>query len=226
MNICAAIPARMASERLPMKMIMKIDGRTVIQRTVDQVLRSKIKAVYLFRDSPAIEAEGATVVDTLHLYPNGTARISANLAAVPECFSHILVVLGDQPLLNPLHIGTLINMSHDEKIINALYTVADAKNDRTTGKIVLNSNDEAIHISRHDISPYQHVSMVLFPRHILEIYNKLSTPIYQEMESNEWLKLLYYQFKMKAFFVGNVERDVNTLDDLKIIKGKIKRGSL
>ena len=55
-NICFVIPIRYNSSRLSKKSLISLDGQTTIQRTYQQVLKSKYydNNIYIFTDHKAV----------------------------------------------------------------------------------------------------------------------------------------------------------------------------
>ncbi len=224
MKICAAIPARLRSRRVPEKLLIEIGGKTVIQHTVDRVLESSLvlTEVFIITDSARIRPAGAINVLRRKSYENGTARICDNLDRIPAEYSHILIILGDQPLLNPDHIDKVIFYSSDcSSAINTVVAPCFDPFNMSIAKVVLNCRNGITHISRQPIGVYQHISLVLIPRGILGRYNSMKPTAIQDMENNEWIRFLFNCVPMRAHIVAEVERDLNTPEDLQYIQGAI-----
>ena len=224
MKICAAIPARLKSTRVPTKLSIKINGKTIIQRTVDRVLKSDIKDVYLFTDSHSLICNGChNIVNAGQVTENGTERISKNIDAIPHKYSHVLIVLGDQPLLNPNHVDYLIrHFGISEDILTLVAPCHDVE-DRSLAKVVLDKWGKIRHISRQPIGFYHHVSLVLIKRDILKNYSAMEKTRVQTLENNEWIRFLHNGHEMQTFLIDAPERDLNTPDDLKYIRKKLKK---
>ena len=115
MKIVGIIPAHMASIRFPGKILLNIHGLPMIEHVRRRALLSnKLDDVIVAtcdRDiADAIESYGGKVIMTSNIHKNGTTRVAEAIAEV-EC-SHIVLLQGDEPLLLPRHIDTLV-----EKII-------------------------------------------------------------------------------------------------------------
>lgn len=103
MTAVVAIPARLASSRLPNKLLLDIGGKTLLRRTHEVAIAADCGPVFVLTDAGEIAAEArsfdAQVVMTDPALPSGTARI-ASVAAGLE--GEVVVNLqGDAPLTDP-----------------------------------------------------------------------------------------------------------------------------
>lgn len=108
------------------KMMLKWGNKTVIQQVVDTLFESSIIDVIVVSGewykeiSSLVTAEGVKVIVN-PLFANGemTASLQTGISNMPEASTHALVVLGDQPFLNPDTISKLIAASQisNKKII-------------------------------------------------------------------------------------------------------------
>ena len=80
MSFRVIIPARLGSSRLPNKPLKDIDGKTLIQRVVDQAKKSNAKSVHVATDSNQIIDHcvqiGANAILTKVHHHTGTDRLS------------------------------------------------------------------------------------------------------------------------------------------------------
>lgn len=105
-NPCICIPARFKSSRLPEKLMLKIDGQTIIRRTCTQALKTGFP-VFVFTDDDSVQKEVQDIVDvimTVDNYENGTERIACNINKVPDSYDVIINVQGDEPFVHPQNI--------------------------------------------------------------------------------------------------------------------------
>lgn len=229
MKICAAIPARLNSRRVKEKLLIQVGGKSIIQHTVDRVRESGLNKVFVVSDTDLICPDDAQTIVNETYYKNGTARICGNLDRIDPSCSYILVVLGDQPLLNPEHIKLLIERASYingfyPETINTLITPCRDIGDKSTSKVIVNINNEILHFSRQPIGIYQHVSLVLIPRSIIGKYNEMEPSFVQYLEDIEWIIFLYNGYRIKAHFVHENYPDLNTPEDLEQIKNIIEGG--
>ena len=113
MNVIAVIPARLASTRLPRKMLREIAGKPLIGIVYEAVRSSPLLAeVIVATDSEEIMAAcgkhhwAAQMTSSAHR--SGTERVHEVSTRVPA--DVYLNVQGDEPMVRPEHIATLIQV--------------------------------------------------------------------------------------------------------------------
>ena len=112
MRIVGVIPAHMASVRFPNKILFNIDGLPMIEHVRRRALLSKelddvLVATCDVEIANAVESYGGKVIMTSNDHKNGTSRVAEVLQNY-DC-SHVLLLQGDEPLLLPKHIDSMIN---------------------------------------------------------------------------------------------------------------------
>ena len=79
MSFYVIIPARYDSERLPGKVCLNIEGKTMLQRTYEQVIKSGAKQIIIATDNNSIRelahGFGAKVFMTSSRHRSGTERV-------------------------------------------------------------------------------------------------------------------------------------------------------
>ena len=112
MRIVGVIPAHMASVRFPNKILFNIHGLPMIEHVRRRALLSKelddvLVATCDVEIANALESYGGKVIMTSNDHKNGTSRVAEVLQNY-DC-SHVLLLQGDEPLLLPKHIDSMIN---------------------------------------------------------------------------------------------------------------------
>ena len=112
MKIVGIIPAHMASVRFPKKILFNIHGLPMIEHVRRRALLSKglddvLVATCDVEIADAVESYGGKVIMTSNDHKNGTSRI-AEVVQNYDC-SHVLLLQGDEPLLLPKHIDSMID---------------------------------------------------------------------------------------------------------------------
>lgn len=107
----AIIPARLASTRLPEKLLLARTGRPLIQHVYEAAsAASRVDRVVVATDDDRIEAAvrefGGEVVRTRADHPNGTSRTAEAAAALPGDL--VLNVQGDEPGLEGAMLDALV----------------------------------------------------------------------------------------------------------------------
>ena len=112
MKIIAVIPAHMASVRFPNKILFPFFDLPMIEHVRRRaLLSSSIDEVYVATCDKEIESSiksyGGKVIITSDSHQNGTSRIAEAVENI-DC-SHVILLQGDEPLLLPRHIDSLVN---------------------------------------------------------------------------------------------------------------------
>ncbi len=130
MRAIAVIPARLASTRLPRKMLREIAGKPLVGAVYEVVRFSPLlNDVIIATDSDEIlqvcRRNGWKAQMTSAAHSSGTQRVhevSNSIAA-----DIYLNVQGDEPLTRPEHIATLIDVMQDSSVhVGTLKTTASA----------------------------------------------------------------------------------------------------
>ena len=115
-RILGVIPARYASSRLPGKPLVDIDGKSMVQRVVEQAKRSsRLAAVVVATDDQRIvdhvQGFGGEAVLTSAAHPSGTDRCREALGILGDTRFHGVVnIQGDEPFIAPEQINELCDV--------------------------------------------------------------------------------------------------------------------
>jgi 3-deoxy-manno-octulosonate cytidylyltransferase (CMP-KDO synthetase) len=159
MKTIAVIPARLASTRLPRKMLRQIAGQTMLGRVYEGVRSSPLLSdVIVATDSDEImqvcRQHGWNARMTSPAHRSGTERvreISDSVAA-----DVYLNIQGDEPLTRAEHIAALLLLMKDTNIqLGTLKTPAKSEdiNNPNAVKVVTDAAGKALYFSRATI-PY------------------------------------------------------------------------
>lgn len=240
--IIAIIPARYNSSRLPGKMLLKINDKSIIERTYEQTKKcSKIDRIIIATDETKIinevskfNAESILITDECI---NGTERIAKAYKKINNSYKYILNVQGDEPFINPEHINFLIDQ-HQDSVCSTLHYKIKNKNDlhnKGVVKIIINKNNEVIYGSRamipsskdgeskDNINYYAHIGIFLFDsKFIYDFLEHPNTPA-QLSEDLEWLKIIEMGYKINSYEVEAPEIGINTIDDFNYLSNKYSK---
>jgi 3-deoxy-manno-octulosonate cytidylyltransferase (CMP-KDO synthetase) len=118
-NFCAVavIPAHLASVRFPRKILFEFHGLPMIEHVRRRALMSPsldrvIVATCDEEIASAIRGFGGEVIMTANTHRNGTTRVAEAVKNV-DC-SHVVLLQGDEPLLLPRHIDSLVGAMRAE----------------------------------------------------------------------------------------------------------------
>jgi len=229
MRAIAVIPARLASTRLPRKMLREIAGKPLVGAVYEAVRSSPLlNEVIIATDSDEIlqvcRRNGWQAQMTSPAHNSGTQRVhevSRSIAA-----DIYLNVQGDEPLTRPEHIATLIDVMRDSNVqVGTLKTAASAADimNPNAVKVVTDVIGRALYFSRatipHDrdgMGPqyYKHLGFYAYRNAVLDRFVALPE---SSLEHSERLEQLRFLENGIPIFVGDTPYDtigVDTEEDL------------
>lgn len=176
----AIIPARIASQRLPRKMLLRAGDRALFARTARNVIESQAFArVIVATDSAEIvdeaRREGLEVELTRADHASGSDRVAEvwrTLAARGESADVIVNVQGDEPELDPADLAALVRAFADPSVEAATLAAplgdpADAER-ASIVKVVRDRDGNALYFSRAPIPARGHGASAARPARAVE----------------------------------------------------------
>ena len=160
MKLIAVIPAHLASVRFPNKILFDFFGIPMIEHVRRRALLSGyLSEVYvatcdkLIADT--VNSYNGKVIMTSNKHKNGTSRVAE--AVLPFDCSHVLLLQGDEPLLLPRHIDTMISSIKENQNIDAWNATGKIKTDAELNshsfvKCAVTNNNNILHCFRK--TPY------------------------------------------------------------------------
>jgi 3-deoxy-manno-octulosonate cytidylyltransferase (CMP-KDO synthetase) len=111
MKIVAVIPAHMSSIRFPGKILFPFHGLPMIEHVRRRALMSESLADVIVATcdseiASVVNGFGGKVVMTANTHKNGTTRVAEAIIDI-DC-SHVMLLQGDEPLLLPRHVDTIV----------------------------------------------------------------------------------------------------------------------
>jgi 3-deoxy-manno-octulosonate cytidylyltransferase (CMP-KDO synthetase) len=236
-RIIAIIPARYSSSRFPGKMLAPIMGKSLLQRTYEQVKACQsVDDILIATDNDAIfehvQSFGGQVVMTKENHPTGTDRIieAVQNHAIAKHASIILNVQGDEPCIEPeiltLVCQALINNPNEVMATVAVKTTnPDEIQSASVVKCVMDQDDHALYFSRSPIpgikpkgtsAPfyYKHMGIYAFRKDFLIEYGHLPQTPLQLVEDLEQLKVLEAGYKIKVVYAERCSPAVDVPEDI------------
>jgi 3-deoxy-manno-octulosonate cytidylyltransferase (CMP-KDO synthetase) len=239
------IPARYASSRLPAKMLKEINGKSLIEHTYSNAIKSDASRVIIATDDERIktvaEGFGAEVCMTNDSHTSGTSRIAEAVSFLNFQNDDVIVNLqGDEPMMSPSAINQVASnlVSSGMSVATLCETIdtEDAYFDENCVKVVYNSRGRAMYFSRSPVPAFrdgQNINLDLCFRHIgLYAYrvnflkNYSNMPI-SKLETAEKLEQL--TFLMEGFDIhvdvsfASTGYGVDTESDLIKVKKELKK---
>jgi 3-deoxy-manno-octulosonate cytidylyltransferase (CMP-KDO synthetase) len=228
-RVVIVIPARYGSVRLPGKPLVNLAGKPMIQRVYERAKQAKTASEVIVatddeRIVTVVEGFGGQARMTRTDHRTGTERIAEVASHIPgEVFVN---VQGDEPLLDPAAVDTVVNALLEEPAA-AIATVAVPI--RTPGdimdpnvvKTVLDFEENALYFSRAPI-PWvrdaaqkvharhlKHLGLYVFQREALLEYPTLPQGELERIEQLEQLRWMENGWKIR---VAEVEHDAVSVD--------------
>jgi 3-deoxy-manno-octulosonate cytidylyltransferase (CMP-KDO synthetase) len=231
------IPARWASTRFPGKPLHPIAGKPLLQHVWEASRRAKrldhlIVATDHFRIAEAAFAWGAEVAMTSANHSSGTDRI-AEVAAKAKQFAHIVNIQGDEPMVDPDLIDTLVReLQRDRKLemITAAHPFADPREAESPHqvKVIVNIKSEALYFSRGAIpfardkpAPpqyFRHQGIYGYTRDLLLRFVRWKMSPLERAESLEQLRALENGVRIKVVMTDSGSPGVDTPEDARMME--------
>jgi 3-deoxy-manno-octulosonate cytidylyltransferase (CMP-KDO synthetase) len=238
MKATAIIPARLASTRLPRKMLRDIAGKALIGWVYEAVRSSPLlQDVIIATDSEEIvdvcKRHGWKVQMTSAAHRSGTERVHEVSESVAA--DVYVNVQGDEPMIRPEHISTLLELMRDPAVaVGTLKTPAapaDVHNPSAV-KVVSDVAGRALYFSRATIPCdrdgagfvyFKHLGIYAYRKPALDRFVSLPE---SAMERTERLEQLRFLENAIPIYVAETPYDsvgVDTAEDLQLAE-EILRG--
>ena len=229
MKVIAIIPARLASTRLPRKMLREIHGRPLVV-WVYQAVRSSpaLDDVIIATDSEEI-LEACKKHDcharmTSSQHRSGTERVhEISQSADADVY---LNVQGDEPMIQAAHVATLVDLMRDPNIpVGTLRTPAGAEDTANPNavKVVTDLNNRALYFSRSTIpfdrdgsQPryFKHLGIYAYRKAALDRFVTLPESSLERAERLEQLRFLENRIPIYAAETPHDSIGVDAEEDL------------
>lgn len=240
-RVLAVIPARLASTRLPRKVLRELNGQPLLAWVVEAALRCPAAGrVVVAADSEEVAAlcaaRGWECFMTSPELPSGSDRL---FAVSREIDADIYVnVQADEPLLQPAHIEALVAPFADPKVVVSTLKVRcpeESIADPNVVKVVTAQDGRALYFSRATIpfnrdgqaaTYWKHLGLYAYRKSALASFAGLPPGELEQVERLEQLRLLENGI---AIHVAESPADtigVDTEEDLRLVAALLepKRG--
>jgi len=232
------IPARYAASRFPGKLMQDLGGKTVIQRTYEATVATKLfDDVFVVTDSDIIYNEivnnGGKVMMSKKEHDCGSDRIAEAVEFMD--IDIVINVQGDEPFTDRESLSKLIEVfknDHDKSIDLASLMVnitdEDEINNPNTVKVIVDQSKFALYFSRSpipyprdhnvDVKYYKHKGVYAFRKEaILDFYKLPMLPL-EASEKIECIRYLEYGKRIKMVETDVQGVEIDTPEDLERAK--------
>lgn len=233
------IPARLASTRLPNKLLLNETGKPLIQYPYEAAIRSQLASgVCVACDDQKIldvvEGFGGKAILTDPNAASGTDRIAEVAAKLDDDIEIVVNVQGDEPDLDPKSIDLLIELlaSDPDAQMATLATPIHRRedlDDPACVKVVFDKNGRALYFSRSPIpfprswsedllsaDPplfYQHLGIYAYRRAFLLSITRVPRSDMEKTESLEQLRVLSEGYAIRIGVVQEKSFGIDTPED-------------
>ncbi len=240
MKVLGVIPARLASTRLPRKVLREIAGLPLVVHVYQAARRSpRLDDLLVATDSDevmaACRAHGIPAVMTSRDHPTGTDRLwEVSRGREAEVYVNIQ---GDEPLVTTGHIERLVRPFFEDPTVQVttlkIRATPDEVPTRTANKVVTTLHGDALYFSRlpipcdrdnrGDVVYWKHAGMYAYRRAVLEHYHALPPSPLERAEQLEQLRLLENGIPIRVVETDEPTVGVDTEDDLRTVEALLAR---
>jgi 3-deoxy-manno-octulosonate cytidylyltransferase (CMP-KDO synthetase) len=232
MKVAIVIPARLASNRFPRKILHNILGLPMIEHVRRRCLLVSAELnVYIATCDPeigeVIEGFGGSVIMTSPTHENGTSRTAEAIENI-DC-SHVILVQGDEPLVLPRHIEYLFESMKKKPDLLAWNMTSNITNineldDKSIVKCAIGRGGKILYCFRRSPSyaisdelctyTQKMMGMIGFRKDFLVSFSRIETSRIANIESIEQLSIIDAGFNLNSLRVEPSLPSVNTPDEL------------
>lgn len=249
MKIVGIIPARFGSTRFPGKPLAMIEDKSMIQRVVEQVLKSKfVQTAVVATDDERIAQQvqdfGGEVVMTLDTHQSGTDRCYEALQKLAPGFNGVINIQGDEPFISPKQIDQVAQLLMDgAEIATLVKPISESSTllDPNKVKAVLDNKNNALYFSRSPIpflkakdahewvnehQYYKHLGIYGYQKSVLRNITHLPVSPLEKAESLEQLRWLQNGYNISTGITKHESPSIDTPADLEQVIKLLESGQL
>ncbi len=239
------VPCHRHSRRLPEKLSLDVGGKPVMQRTLEQAMKSTaVRVVAALSDpslAPIAEQAGAEHLMT-ETHTSGTSRAAetASLCRLDD-EAMVVVVQADEPFIDPDTIDAVAHTLADSPDVHCATAARPAGEheyvDPNAVKVVVDSRSMARHFSRAPIPHNRdkpgavppgtliHHGIYAYRVSFLHEYTGLQPAPDEEIEKLEQLRILWHGRSMAVAVTQDQSFGIDTMADLERARTRFKRQS-
>ena len=234
MKVIAVIPARYASTRFPAKLMQDLGGKTVILRTYEAAIHTKLfDDVFVVTDSDLIfneiSSNGGKAIMSIKEHESGSDRIAE---AVQNLEVDIVInVQGDEPFIDAEPLAKVIEVFRNDtaKQVDLASLMREIKdeteiNNPNNVKVVVDQNGFALYFSRSvipfarekniGVRYFQHIGIYAFRKQALLDFYSLPMKSLEASEKLEQLRYLEFGKRIKMVETTHIGIGIDTEADL------------
>ena len=229
------IPARLASTRLPEKLLRVVKGKPLIQWTWENALKTKAANVTVVTDSKeiftTIHSKGGQAFMTAEHHETGTDRINQYIAETNLPDDELIINLqGDEPLLSPDLVNDLADFMIDNNFnfstLCKPFESDEELKDINKVKVQLSEDQKAVAFSREPLGDlsikqnFHHIGVYGYSARVLTYFAGLEQTNNEKKEKLEQLRALDNNLDIHVLKIDECRSfGIDTLEDLNKFEG-------
>jgi len=237
MNVIGIIPARMDSSRFPGKPLKRIHGMPMIGHCFHRTAMAPgIDKAYVATCDLEIYnyiiSIGGNAVMTSNQHTRASTRTAEALEKIEiemdSLVDVVIMVQGDEPLIQPETIGKTIPYFQDQSIdivnIMSCLETKEAFENENNVKVVVNNSNDALYFSREpipsswkgwkEIPRFMQTGIIAFRRGALINFNSMEETKLEKIESVDMNRILENGGKIRMILTEEITIGVDVPDDL------------
>ena len=237
LRVLGVIPARLASTRLPRKVLREIAGRPLVAWVYEAARRSPdLDDVLVATDADevmqACARHGIPAALTSTAHPSGTDRVWEIAQTRPA--DVYVNVQGDEPFVTPTHVARLVEpfRTAPDTLVSTLCIRAtgDEIDARHVNKVVFGAGGRALYFSKYGIpfdrdgrgaARYKHIGLYAYRRPALETFHRLSPSILERTEGLEQLRFLENGIGITVMETDEPTIGIDTEEDFRAAEARL-----
>ena len=235
MRTLIVIPARLASQRLAEKLLLKLHGKEIILWVAQSVKKTGFEYIIAIDDEALkilLQNAGEPFIMTSTEHVSGTSRLTEVRDLMPN-YDYYCLVQGDEPFIKCEDIREFISQAIEKRTgyVQAVTRFKDGElpSDTSNVKAVISKTQKLIYASRslipHNLNEMtfiedylQIAGLYFFSNLFLENYKLLPTCELETAERVEQVRCLYNDIDIDTVLVKHGMHSIDTSDDYEYFK--------
>lgn len=237
LTVLGVIPARLASTRLPGKVLRALAGRPLIAWVYEAARRAPdLDELVVATDAEEVAATcralGIPAVMTSPDHPSGTDRVWEVAQTRPA--DVYVNVQGDEPFVTAGHIARLVEpfrLAPDTQVSTlCIRATPDEVDARQVNKVVFGAGGRALYFSKYGIPfdrdgrgavRYKHVGLYAYRRSALEAFHRLPPSTLERTEGLEQLRFLENGVPITVMETSETTIGIDTEEDFRAAEARL-----
>jgi 3-deoxy-manno-octulosonate cytidylyltransferase (CMP-KDO synthetase) len=240
LSVLGVIPARLASTRLPRKVLREIAGRPLVAWVYEAARKaSDLDEVLVATDADEVMQAcarlGIPAALTSSDHPSGTDRVWE--IAQSRAADVYVNIQGDEPFVTAGHVARLVEpfRTTPETQVSTLCIRAtpDEVDARHVNKVVFGAGGRALYFSKFGIPfdrdgrgavRYKHIGLYAYRRPALETFHRLPPSTLERIEGLEQLRFLEHGVSITVMETTEPTIGVDTEEDFRAVEARLAAG--